>query len=57
MVLVKQLLFKALVGQLPIDHGKIRFGSHVEMAYYDQEHESLNYNKQFLMKLVIVIHV
>ena len=41
----KTTLFKALVGQLPIDHGKIRFGSHVEMAYYDQEHESLNYNK------------
>lgn len=41
----KTTLFKALVGQLPIDHGKIRFGSHVEMAYYDQEHEPLNYNK------------
>ena len=41
----KTTLFKALVGQLPIEHGKIRFGSHVEMAYYDQEHESLNYNK------------
>ena len=28
----KTTLFKALVGQLPIEHGKIRFGSHVEMA-------------------------
>ena len=50
----KTTLFKALVGQLPIDHGKIRFGSHVGMAYYDQEHESLNYNKTIFDEILDV---
>ena len=52
----KTTLFKALVGQLPIEHGKIRFGSHVEMAYYDQEHESLNYNNCLNRKLGLDKH-
>ncbi len=41
----KTTLFKAIMGLLPISHGKIKFGSHVELAYYDQEHTSLNMNK------------
>lgn len=47
----KTTLFKAIVGQLPISHGKIRFGSHVEMAYYDQEHESLDYTKTIFKEI------
>lgn len=47
----KTTLFKAIVGQLPITHGKIRFGSHVEMAYYDQEHESLDNTKTIFKEI------
>lgn len=47
----KTTLFKAIVGQLPITRGKIRFGSHVEMAYYDQEHESLDYTKTIFKEI------
>lgn len=47
----KTTLFKAIVGQLPISHGKIRFGSHVEMAYYDQEHESLDQTKTIFKEI------
>lgn len=47
----KTTLFKAIVGQLPIAHGKIRFGSHVEFAYYDQEHESLDYTKTIFKEI------
>lgn len=47
----KTTLFKAIVGQLPITHGKIRFGSHVEMAYYDQEYESLDYTKTIFKEI------
>lgn len=47
----KTTLFKAIVGQLPISHGKIRFGSHVEIAYYDQEHESLDYTKTIFKEI------
>ena len=47
----KTTLFKAIVGQLPITHGKIRFGSHVKMAYYDQEHESLDNTKTIFKEI------
>lgn len=47
----KTTLFKAIVGQLPITHGKIRFGSHVEIAYYDQEHTSLDYTKTIFKEI------
>lgn len=47
----KTTLFKAIVGQLPITRGKIRFGSHVEMAYYDQEHESLDISKTIFKEI------
>ena len=47
----KTTLFKAIVGKLPIHHGKIRFGAHVEMAYYDQEHESLDQTKTIFKEI------
>ncbi|MGN1181501.1 MAG: ribosomal protection-like ABC-F family protein [Faecalibacillus sp.] len=47
----KTTLFKAIVGELPITHGKIRFGSHVEIAYYDQEHESLDTTKTIFKEI------
>lgn len=40
----KTTFFKILLNQLKADSGKITLGSRVEMAYYDQEHASLNPN-------------
>lgn len=37
----KTTLFKLILDTLKPTHGKIKFGSHVTMAYYDQEHTSL----------------
>lgn len=38
----KTTLFKILLQQLPRDCGIIKFGSNVNMAYYDQEHSNIN---------------
>lgn len=38
----KTTLFKILLNELQPDQGTIQLGSKVEMAYYDQEHASLN---------------
>lgn len=38
----KTTLFKTILDQLPIYQGKIKFGSKVDLAYYDQEHSTLN---------------
>ena len=41
----KTTMFKILLNQLEKDTGSITYGSRVEMAYYDQEHSSLNLSK------------
>lgn len=41
----KTTLFKILMHQLYPDHGTITFGSRVDVAYYDQEHSSLDLSK------------
>ena len=38
-------MFKILLNDLLPDNGTITYGSRVEVAYYDQEHSSLNLNK------------
>ncbi|GBG08112.1 multidrug ABC transporter ATP-binding protein [Paenibacillus agaridevorans] len=38
----KSTLLKALMGQLEPASGTIRFGTHVKIGYYDQEHTRLN---------------
>lgn len=41
----KTTLFRAILGQLKASAGSIRFGSKVDLAYYDQEHASLHFDK------------
>lgn len=41
----KTTMFKMILDVLPKDSGTVTFGSRVEMAYYDQEHSSLNLSK------------
>lgn len=41
----KTTLFKILLNQMKSDDGSFLLGSRVEMAYYDQEHSSLDLNK------------
>ena len=38
----KSTLIKALLGEIAIQHGKVRRGSRLEVAYYDQERAQLN---------------
>jgi ATP-binding cassette subfamily F protein uup len=38
----KSTLIKALLGEIEIQHGKVRRGSRLEVAYYDQERLQLN---------------
>lgn len=41
----KTTLFKTILDQLNAYQGKIKFGSKVDLAYYDQEHSTLAMNK------------
>lgn len=41
----KTTLFKTIMNQIIPYQGKIKFGSKVDFAYYDQEHQTLAYNK------------
>lgn len=41
----KTTLFKTILDELKAYQGKIKFGSKVDIAYYDQEHSTLNMNK------------
>ena len=41
----KTTMFKMILDVLPKDSGTVTFGSRVELAYYDQEHSSLNLSK------------
>ncbi|CVH79302.1 putative ABC transporter ATP-binding protein YjjK [Clostridiales bacterium CHKCI006] len=41
----KTTFFKILLGEEKADSGHLLWGSHVEVAYYDQEHASLNPTK------------
>ena len=41
----KTTLFKTILDQLNAYQGKIKFGSKVDLAYYDQEHSTLAMDK------------
>lgn len=41
----KTTLLKIIMGLVQSDRGSIRFGTNVNIGYYDQEQESLNYDK------------
>ncbi len=47
----KTTLFKILLNELKPASGKIKYGSHVTMAYYDQEHTSLSPNKTIFSEI------
>ncbi|GIQ67383.1 ABC transporter ATP-binding protein [Xylanibacillus composti] len=44
----KSSLLKTLMGQIPAREGSIRWGAKTDVAYYDQEHTSLNPNNTVL---------
>jgi ATP-binding cassette subfamily F protein 3 len=44
----KTTLLKTLVGQLPPQSGTIRWGTKVDVAFYDQEHQSLKLSNTIL---------
>ncbi len=39
----KTTLLRTLIGELPADSGKVRFGTNVKLAYYDQQLQSIPY--------------
>lgn len=41
----KTTLLKLIQGMIPVDEGSAVTGSHVEIGYYDQEHQMLNDDK------------
>ena len=45
----KTTLFKTILDQLNAYQGKIKFGSKVDLAYYDQEHSTLAMDKTCLL--------
>ncbi|MDD8048648.1 MAG: ABC-F family ATP-binding cassette domain-containing protein [Thomasclavelia sp.] len=47
----KTTLFRALLGSIPTRKGKIKFGAKVETAYYDQEHQNINFNKNIFKEI------
>lgn len=47
----KTTLLKIITQQLRPSHGKIKPGSKVEMAYYDQEHSSLNFGNTIFQEI------
>ncbi|HLQ45286.1 MAG TPA: ABC-F family ATP-binding cassette domain-containing protein, partial [Planctomycetaceae bacterium] len=40
----KTTLLLTLIGELPADSGKVRFGTNVKLAYYDQQLQSIPYD-------------
>ncbi|MFD0717258.1 ABC-F family ATP-binding cassette domain-containing protein [Paenibacillus sp. GCM10027626] len=47
----KSTMLKALVGEQPVQHGSIRWGTNVKIGYYDQEHTTLNPSNTVLEEL------
>ncbi len=47
----KTTLLRIITQQLRPTHGKVKIGSKVEMAYYDQEHSSLNFGNTIFQEI------
>jgi ATP-binding cassette subfamily F protein 3 len=48
----KTTLLKIILGQLNPQKGKVRYGSRVKIAYFDQEHSHLNPNHTVLSEII-----
>jgi ABC transport system ATP-binding/permease protein len=47
----KSTLIKALLGEIPVQHGRVRRGSRLEVAYYDQERAQLNLDESVMQNV------
>ncbi len=47
----KSTLIKALLGETPVQHGRVRSGSRLEVAYYDQERAQLNLDESVMQNI------
>ena len=47
----KSTLIKALLGEIAIQHGQLRRGSRLEVAYYDQERAQLNLDESVMQNI------
>ncbi len=47
----KSTLIKALLGEIPIQQGRVRRGSRLEVAYYDQERAQLNLDESVMQNV------
>ncbi|KRL04854.1 ABC-F family ATP-binding cassette domain-containing protein [Liquorilactobacillus oeni] len=47
----KSTLLKSVLGKVPLLRGNVRFGTNVEVGYYDQELKNLHANKTVLQEL------
>ncbi len=47
----KSTLIKALLGEIPVQHGRVHSGSRLEVAYYDQERVQLNLDESVMQNI------
>jgi ABC transport system ATP-binding/permease protein len=47
----KSTLIKALLGEIPVQHGRVASGSRLEVAYYDQERAQLNLDESVMQNI------
>jgi ATP-binding cassette subfamily F protein uup len=47
----KSTLIKALLGEIPAQHGRVASGSRLEVAYYDQERAQLNLDESVMQNI------
>jgi ATP-binding cassette subfamily F protein uup len=47
----KSTLIKALLGEIPVQHGRVHSGSRLEVAYYDQERAQLDLDKSVMQNI------
>ncbi len=47
----KSTLIKALLGEISVRHGRVRRGSRLEVAYYDQERAQLNLDESLMQNV------
>ena len=47
----KSTLIKALLGEIPVQHGRVHSGSRLEVAYYDQERAQLNLDESVMQNI------